>query len=227
MLILADIKKIEVMENIHDENERIAMGINEELTKRGVFAVNVMGSPGAGKTSCIIQIVRRLKGFASFVIEGDIESDIDTRTMTSLGIKTVQINTGGACHLDAPLIKNVLPGFELSNRSILFIENIGNLVCPAEFIIGEHIKLLIATVTEGSDKPYKYPLAYEKADAVILNKADLLPYVDFNRNFFEKGFRALNPDAPLFYVSSKTEEGFGQVAEWLSDRAEKGLASDS
>lgn len=223
---MTDIKKIEVMENIHDENERIARGINEELTRKGVFAVNVMGAPGAGKTSSIINIIKRLKDFTSFVIEGDIESDIDTRTMTRLGIKTVQINTGGECHLDAPLIGKALEHQELTRRSILFIENIGNLVCPAEFVIGEHIKLLIGTVAEGSDKPYKYPLAYEKADAVIINKSDLIPYVDFDRDFFEKGFRALNPNAPLFYVSSKTEEGFVQVAKWLSISAEKALASD-
>ena len=219
---MSETKKIEVMENIHDENERIARETNDLLTQSGVFAVNVMGAPGAGKTSTIVGIAKRLKSLTPFVIEGDIESDLDTKTMNALGIKTVQINTGGACHLDAPLIQKALDDLAPLKNGILFIENIGNLVCPAEFVIGEHIKLLVSTVTEGSDKPYKYPLAFEKADCVVLNKSDLLPYLDFDMDFFSKGFRALNGKAPLFVVSSKTGEGFEELARWLEDRAAKG-----
>jgi hydrogenase nickel incorporation protein HypB len=218
---MSEAKKIEVMENIHDENERIARETNDRLTGSGVFAVNVMGAPGAGKTSTIIGIIKRLKKLTPFVIEGDIESDLDTKTMNALGIKTVQINTGGACHLDAPLIQKALDDLAPQRNGILFIENIGNLVCPAEFVIGEHIKLLVSTVTEGSDKPYKYPLAFEKADCVVLNKSDLLPYLDFDMDFFSKGFRALNEKAPIFVVSSKTGEGFEDLACWLEERAEK------
>lgn len=216
---MSETKKIEVMENIHSENERIAQETNQRLTEAGIFCVNVMGAPGAGKTSSIIQIIKNLKQVTPFVIEGDIESDLDTQTLTKMGIQTLQINTGGACHLDAPLIREAVNKLAPNKKGILFIENIGNLVCPAEFVIGEHIKLLISTVTEGSDKPYKYPLAFEKADGVILNKSDLIPYLDFDMDFFSKGFRALNPHAPLFKVSGKTGEGFTQVAQWLEEQA--------
>ncbi len=217
-------RKIEVMANIHDENEGIARQTNTRLTEKAVFCVNVMGAPGAGKTSSIINTVKGFKAYKPFVIEGDIESDLDTRTLKGLGIKAVQINTFGACHLDAPLIEKALEPLEPEADSILFIENIGNLVCPAEFVIGEHIKLLVTTVTEGSDKPYKYPLAFEKADIILLNKADLMPYVDFDREFYLKGIRALNPQAPVFEVSSKTGQGFSDVARWLEEKASKALS---
>lgn len=216
---MAEKKKIQVMENIYDENERIADKINRELTRKGIFCVNIMGSPGAGKTTSIIHLIRHFKKYTPFVIEGDIESDLDTQTLNKLGVKTVQINTGGACHLDAPLVENAVPQLGADKKGILFIENIGNLVCPAEFVIGEHIKVLVSTVTEGSDKPYKYPLAFEKAGALILNKTDLIPYLDFDLDYFTKGFRALNPTAPLFMVSGKTGEGFAETAEWLEKRA--------
>lgn len=220
---MSDTRKIEVMENIHDENERIADGINSDLTQRGIFCVNIMGAPGAGKTSSIINLIKHFNKFMPFVIEGDIESDLDTQTLKKLGIKTVQINTGGACHLDAPLIKGAVSSLEPEQNGILFIENIGNLVCPAEFVIGEHIKVLVATVTEGSDKPYKYPLAFEKADALVVNKVDLIPYLDFDLDFFTKGFRALNPDAPMFMVSGKTGEGYEEMAQWLENKASEVL----
>lgn len=220
---MSDTKKIEIMENIHDENERIANEINRDLTKKDIFCVNVMGAPGAGKTSSIVNLIKHFKNYSPFVIEGDIESDLDTRTLLGLGIKTVQINTGGACHLDAPLIKGAVSQLEPDQKGILFIENIGNLVCPAEFVIGEHIKVLVATVTEGSDKPYKYPLAFEKADALIVNKVDLIPYLDFDLDFFTKGFRALNPNAPLFMVSGKTGEGYQEMAQWLENKASEVL----
>jgi hydrogenase nickel incorporation protein HypB len=162
----------------------------------------------------LIQIIKRLSNITSYVIEGDIESDLDTKTLLSLGIKTIQINTGGACHLDSPLIEQATKELSLQ-EGVLFIENIGNLVCPAEFQIGEHAKMLISTVTEGSDKPYKYPLAFEKADIIIVNKCDLIPYLDFDEEFYMKGVRALNKTAPVIKVSCKTEEGFDEVAAWI------------
>ncbi len=220
---MSDTRKIEVMENIHDENERIAGSINNDLTQRGIFCVNIMGAPGAGKTSSIINLIKHFSKLTPFVIEGDIESDLDTHTLQRMGIKTVQINTGGACHLDAPLIKGAVSSLEPDQNGILFIENIGNLVCPAEFVIGEHIKVLVSTVTEGSDKPYKYPLAFEKADALIVNKVDLIPHLDFDLDFFTKGFRALNPNAPMFMVSGKTGEGYKEMAQWLENKASEVL----
>lgn len=208
-------RKIEVIKDIHEENELIAQSINEKLTEKGIYTVNVLGSPGAGKTSTLIQIIKRLAGITSYVVEGDIESDIDTKKLQALGIQTFQINTGGACHLDSPILASALEKLNPTEKGVLFIENIGNLVCPAEFVIGEHIKMLIASVAEGSDKPYKYPLAFEKADIVILNKCDLKPYIDFDADFFNKGVKALNKNAPVFEVSAKTGEGFEHVVQWL------------
>ncbi len=210
-----DVLKVNVMENIHAENDHIAEHVNEDMTELGIFAINVMGAPGIGKTTTLKQIIKNLKGLKPYVIEGDIESDIDTVDLRSLGIDTFQINTFGACHLDAPLIHNAVRNIQFKEKGVLFIENIGNLVCPAEFSIGEHIRMLIVSVTDGSDKPYKYPLAFEKADVIILNKVDLMPFIDFDEEFFMKGVRALNGDVPVFKVSGKTGEGFDAVAEWI------------
>ncbi len=211
-------KDITIMENINAENDRIAEGIQNRLSKKGIYAVNVIGAPGVGKTSSLIRIISGLEGVKPYVIEGDIQSDIDTEKLKKLNIEAVQIHTGGACHIDGVLIENTLNKLTLDQKGILFIENIGNLVCPAEFNIGENIKLLIITVAEGADKPYKYPLAFEKAAAILINKADLMPYVDFDMEYFTKGVRALNPDAPIFPVSAKTDEGFQEVVQWLRSR---------
>lgn len=217
-----DIRKINVMENIMDENDHIAEHVNEHMSAHGVLVINEMGAPGVGKTTTLRNIISRLDGIKPYVIEGDIESDLDTQTLKGLGIDTHQINTFGACHLDAPMIDHMIDHMHFDHseqRAALFIENIGNLVCPAEFSIGEHIKMLISTVTEGSDKPYKYPLAFEKADVIILNKVDLIPYLDFDEEFFMKGVRALNKDVPVFKVSGKTGEGFDEVVEWIKSKA--------
>lgn len=217
---MSENKTIEIMQSVYDKNDEVAKQINNTLTKQGIYAINVMGAPGAGKTSTLIQITKRLKGVTPYVIEGDIEADFDTQTLLSLGVKTIQINTGGACHLDSPLIGKAVKDLNVNN-GILFIENIGNLVCPAEFMIGEHAKMLISTVTEGSDKPYKYPLAFEKADIIILNKCDLIPYLDFDEEFFLKGVKALNRTAPVIKVSCKTEEGFDEVLSWIMAKLQK------
>lgn len=208
-------EKIEVKQAIYDQNDRIAAELNETLSGKGIFMINVMGAPGAGKTSVIRRVIERTAE-KSYVIEGDIESDIDTAALKALGIDTVQINTHGACHLDAPVINAAVSNMDTLGEGIVYIENIGNLVCPAEFNIGEHIKMLVVTVTDGSDKPYKYPLAFEKADIIVLNKADLLPYVDFDEDFFMKGVRALNPDVPVCKVSARNGDGFEKVVEWIT-----------
>lgn len=220
-----DVLKVNMMANIHDENDHIASHTNEDLTEQSIFVVNVMGAPGVGKTTSLKNIIKNLKGLKPYVIEGDIESDIDTKDLRSLGIDTFQINTFGACHLDAPMVHNMVQNMKFDEKGVLFIENIGNLVCPAEFSIGEHCKMLISTVTEGSDKPYKYPLAFEKADAIILNKVDLIPYLDFDEEFYMKGVRALNKNVPVFKVSGKTGEGFPEVAEWLTKKAAEAKAA--
>jgi hydrogenase nickel incorporation protein HypB len=215
---MSENKEIEIMQSVYDRNDQVAAQINASLTNNGIYAINVMGAPGAGKTTSLIQIIKRLTDVTSYVIEGDIEADFDTKTLQSLGVKAIQINTGGACHLDSPLIGDAVEELKISD-GILFIENIGNLVCPAEFMIGEHVKMLVSTVTEGSDKPYKYPLAFEKADLILLNKCDLLPYIDFDEDFFMKGVRALNQTAPVIKVSGKTEEGYEKVVEWIMEKA--------
>lgn len=218
---MSENKEIEIMESVYDKNDEVAARINASLTKKGIYGINVMGSPGAGKTSSLIQITKRIQGKVTpYVIEGDIEADFDTKTLLNLGVKTIQINTGGACHLDSPLIGKAVEDLKLEN-GVLFIENIGNLVCPAEFEIGEHAKMLISTVTEGSDKPYKYPLAFEKANIILLNKCDLISYLDFDEEFFMKGVRALNKTAPVIKVSAKTEEGFDEAALWIMNKINK------
>ncbi len=216
---MSENREIEIMESVYDKNDEVASKINASLTDSGIYAINVMGAPGAGKTSSLIQIIKRLSATTPYVIEGDIEADFDTKTLQALGVKAIQINTNGACHLDSPLIGKAVDDLNI-NDGVLFIENIGNLVCPAEFMIGEHAKLLISTVTEGSDKPYKYPLAFEKANIILLNKCDLLPYIDFDEDFFMKGVRALNKTAPVIKVSCRTEEGFDEVAAWIMEKAQ-------
>jgi len=219
-----DIRTIEIKENIHGENDRIAERLNHELTHKGVFVINEMGAPGVGKTTVLLNIIERLSEFKPFVVEGDIESDLDTKTLRRRGITAVQINTFGACHLDAPLVHNAVQNIEFGvERAILFIENVGNLVCPAEFSIGEHIKILVCSVTEGSDKPYKYPLAFSEADIVLLNKIDLLPYLEFDEEFFIRGLRALNKEAQVIKVSGTTGEGFCEAAAAIERMAAAAL----
>ncbi|NLP43447.1 MAG: hydrogenase nickel incorporation protein HypB [Peptococcaceae bacterium] len=212
---MTNIEKIDVVQDIYEENDRIALETKESLEKVGVFVINVMGSPGAGKTSSIINIIRSMPEESFYVIEGDIESDIDTIKLKELGINAVQINTNGACHLDAPIVQKYAKKIDMDKPGILFIENIGNLVCPAEFRIGEHIKMLICSTAEGSDKPYKYPLAFEKANIILLTKCDLKEFVDFDDDFFRKGIKGLNKTAPIFEVNAKTGEGFKEVVEWI------------
>lgn len=212
-----DTKDVTIMENIYAENDRISDSIKAKLAERGIYSINIIGAPGTGKTTSLINMIRGLSGIKTYVIEGDIETDIDTAKLRALGIEALQINTS-ACHIDGILINNMLQKLDLSQSGVLFIENIGNLVCPAEFNIGENIKLVIVTVAEGADKPYKYPLAFEKAGAILVNKMDLLPYVDFDMDYFMKGVRALNPDVPVFLVSAKTGEGFKEVCEWIKSK---------
>jgi len=212
--------KEDVMVNIHDRNNHIAEHVHEHLGEHGIFAVNVMGAPGAGKTTTLENIIERLGDVPCYVVEGDIASDIDTIRLREKKIRTAQINTFGACHLDAPMLHNAVHAMEFDRTpGILFIENVGNLVCPAEFSIGEDIKLLQVSVADGSDKPYKYPLAFEKADIIILGKTDLIPHLDFDEEFFMAGVRKLNPDVPVFKVCKKTGEGFKEAAEWLRKKA--------
>jgi hydrogenase nickel incorporation protein HypB len=188
----------------------------EILEKNKVFSVNIMASPGAGKTSLVLQTIRALgKTIKIGVIEGDISSSIDAQTVGKAGVPVVQINTGGECHLDANMIQNALNNLPLKEIGLLLIENVGNLVCPAEFNLGEHCKVLVASVPEGDDKPYKYPLMFTTVDAVILNKTDLLPYVKFNVEAFTRAVKGINAKVKIFPISCTTGEGVSAWVKWL------------
>ena len=214
--------EIKVLKNILGANDQIAAKNRELMAKHEVFAVNIMASPGAGKTSVVLQTIRALKNKTRIgVIEGDIASSIDAETVAKEGMPVVQINTGGECHLESFQIQNALNNLPLPDIDLLLIENVGNLVCPAEFSIGEDLKVLIASVPEGDDKPYKYPLMFNTVDAIILNKIDLLPYVKFDIDGFTKTVKTINPKVEFFKVSCTTGEGIQPWAKWLRARMKR------
>jgi hydrogenase nickel incorporation protein HypB len=209
-----------VVEKILSANDLIALENRKLLDEHHVLAVNVMASPGAGKTSLILRTLEALRGHRRVgVIEGDIAGHVDADKVAETGTPVVQINTGGGCHLDAPQVQTALKQLPLDEIDLLFIENVGNLVCPTGFALGEHVKMMIANVPEGHDKPLKYPGMFTVVDALVLNKIDLLPYLDFDREAFRTAVRALNVDAPLFEVSCKTGEGIAAWVEWLLARS--------
>lgn len=212
--------KIQIVENILSANDRIAEENLEFLNARSILAVNIMASPGAGKTSVILQTIRSLSPVINIaVIEGDTAPvTIDADKVGSLGIPVTQINTAGNCHLDAMMVQKGLQSLELENTDLIIIENVGNLVCPASFKLGTHFSMVIASVPEGDDKPYKYPGIYRGIDCLILNKTDLLPYINFNQEYFMKGIEVLNPCIPVFPVSCTTLEGFDAWTGWLRSK---------
>lgn len=210
--------EIKVMKNIMDVNNKIADENRAFFKAKGITAVNVMASPGAGKTSIIVKLIELLGQEIKFgVIEGDIASSIDAQKIDSMGIPVVQINTGGGCHLDANMIRSVVSENKAFENSILFIENVGNLVCPSSFDLGEGVKMVIASVPEGHDKPYKYTSMFEAADIIILNKTDLMPYIEFDSDQFYKGIRAINEKAVVIEVSCRTGKGFGELAAFMGE----------
>jgi hydrogenase nickel incorporation protein HypB len=209
--------KIDITERILSANDRVAAENRAALAERGILAVNVMASPGAGKTSVILATAAQLpRDVRLGVIEGDLASSIDTDTLLARGIPAVQINTGGNCHLDAPMVRAALPRLPLDEIELLFVENVGNLVCPAEFDLGAALAVVIASVPEGHDKPYKYPGMFAAADVVILNKSDLMAYFDFDLGYFRRGLEMVNPDAPIFVVSCRSGEGLDAWVDWLA-----------
>lgn len=211
---------IPVVEQILSANDRIAAQNRATLDAAGIFVVNLMASPGAGKTSVILATAGRLPvGLSAGVIEGDLASRIDADTVAAHGYPVVQINTGGNCHLDAPMVRSALAQLPLQTIKLLFIENVGNLVCPAGFRLGEDINVVVASAPEGHDKTYKYPGMFAAADAVLLNKCDLLDVFDFDLAYFRRGLEMVNPHAPLFSVSCRTGQGMNAWLNWLVERA--------
>ena len=208
--------EVAVVEEILSANDRIARENRKLLDEHGVLAVNVMASPGAGKTSLILRTIEALRdGLRLGVIEGDVAGHVDADKVAETGTPVVQINTGGGCHLDAPQIQVALKQLPLDEIDLLLVENVGNLVCPTGWDLGEHVQMMISNVPEGHDKPIKYPGMFAVVDAIVLNKIDLMPYIDFDLEAFRTAVRALNADAPLFEVSCKTGEGLEAWVEWL------------
>jgi len=208
--------EIKVVKDILDANERLAQRNQKLFDANKIFAVNLMSSPGAGKTSLILQTLKSLKGKINIgVIEGDVSSSLDAEAIGREGVPVVQINTGGGCHLDANMLSTALDSLPLGELRLLFIENVGNLICPAEFSLGEHRKVLIASVPEGDDKPFKYPLMFHTVDAVLINKIDLLPYLKFDLDAFSRTVKGMNQKVEIFPISCTTGQGIREWVSWL------------
>ena len=210
--------QIKILKSILSANEAIASRNREQLDKHGILTINIMSSAGAGKTSLVLQTIHQLKPEMKVaVIEGDVASSIDADKVSQQGAPVVQINTDGGCHLEANMIENALNNLSLDGIDLLLIENVGNLICPAEFTLGEHRKIMLLSTPEGDDKPYKYPLMFTEADLVLVNKVDLLPYLNFNIGAFNKAVTGLNPDVKIFPISCKTGEGLEAWFYWLKN----------
>lgn len=214
--------KINVMEKLLNANDKIAEQLREYLSQKGIFFVNLMSSPGAGKTSLIERTVESMAEKRTFgVIEGDIQTTLDAERIATLGVKTYQINTGpfgGDCHLEAGWIKTAIDEMGIDDIDTLFVENIGNLVCPAEFDVGSHANAVVLSVTEGEDKPLKYPLAFRVSSVCLVSKIDLLPHLDVSLERMEENIRKVNPDMKIIECSAKTGDGFLEWLAFLEDR---------
>ncbi|MGD0278468.1 MAG: hydrogenase nickel incorporation protein HypB [Smithella sp.] len=211
--------KVTVVKNVLDANDRIAAENRELFDRHKVYVINLMSSPGAGKTTLVERTIMALKDkYRIGVIEGDIQDTYDADRIAKLGIPVVQINTGGACHIDGNMIREALPTFDLSKTDLLIIENVGNLVCPAEFKIGENVKIMLLSTPEGADKPAKYPLMFQESSALLINKMDLMQYVDFDLAKARRDALALHKDLKIFEVSCKTAAGLETWIAWLTQR---------
>lgn len=212
---------IDMSKPILDRNEKLAAENRARFDAAGVFVLDLMASPGAGKTSTILATIAALRDrYGIAVIEGDIASKVDAEKVKAHGIPAVQINTGGACHLESDMIKRAVDALPLEELDLIIIENVGNLVCPTEFYLGEHAKVMILSVPEGHDKPYKYPGIFQISEAVILNKVDTMPVFDFDEAEFTGVVRSLNPTSPIFRLAATKGEGVAEWAEWLAERIE-------
>ncbi|WP_148133829.1 hydrogenase nickel incorporation protein HypB [Candidatus Formimonas warabiya] len=211
--------EIQVKTNILNKNDRIAAEINAFLTSRGIFALNLLGSPGSGKTSLLEQTMRKVRGDLRLaVIEGDLFTSKDADRIARFQVPVVQINTGGGCHLDANMVKGALKQLDLTGLDLIIMENVGNLVCPAEFNIGEDLKATVLSITEGEDKPLKYPLIFKQSALVLLNKMDLLPYTDYQLAQVREDIAGINPQAALVTLSCRTGAGLEEWVAWLKAR---------
>ncbi|MBQ9341522.1 MAG: hydrogenase nickel incorporation protein HypB [Lachnospiraceae bacterium] len=213
------VKIIEIKQNVYESNDKEAEKLRNELKERGIFLLNLMSSPGSGKTTTLTNVIIKMKDkYRIGVMEADIDSDVDAKTIAKLGVESIQLHTGGMCHLDADMTRQGLQ--ELTDKSIEFaiLENVGNLVCPAEFDTGSCMNAMILSVPEGDDKPLKYPLMFSICDLVIINKIDVMPYFDFNMDKCIENVKMRNKDAKIIPISAKTGEGIDELTRYLSDR---------
>jgi hydrogenase nickel incorporation protein HypB len=214
--------RIPVVEKILSTNDRLALENQSRFNSAKVFALNVMASPGAGKTSLVEQTLKGIKGRLRIgMINGDIATSFDADRAQAAGATAIQINTGGDCHLDAVMVQSAISQLDLRLLDLVIVENVGNLVCPADFKLGTHKSVLVASIPEGDDKPYKYPGMYRGVDAVVINKIDLLPYVPFRMDFFRKGIEVLNPGVTQFELSCRTGEGLSSWLAWLEQQVKE------
>ncbi|MGX8681588.1 MAG: hydrogenase nickel incorporation protein HypB [Spirochaetales bacterium] len=218
-----EIRVIEIKKSIFEDNDRDADRLREDLKKKGVFLLNLMSSPGSGKTTTLIKTINELKGQLKIaVMEADIDSDVDAKKiLEATGVQSIQLHTGGMCHLDAEMTRQGLDNLNLEDVDLAILENVGNLVCPAEFDTGSSKNCMILSVPEGHDKPLKYPLMFSICDLVLVNKIDVMPYFDFDLELCEKYIHMRNPKAQVIPICAKTGEGIDKFAAWLKDQVKK------
>ena len=218
---MSDVRIIEIKQSVFADNDRQADQLRAELKEKGVFLLNLMSSPGAGKTTTLTRTIEALKDSLRIgVMEADIDSDVDARTIAKTGIKAIQLHTGGMCHLDADMTRQGIDALGIEDVDLAILENVGNLVCPAEFDTGDLSNVMILSVPEGHDKPLKYPLMFQVCDAVLINKIDVLPYFDFDMELVEKYIHMRNPNAVIFPICAKTGEGIDAWVSWLKEKTE-------
>ncbi len=210
------VKVLEIKQSVFANNEMKADELRSQLKEKGIFLLNLMSSPGSGKTTTLTRVIENLKEDLRIgVMEADIDSDVDAITIARTGVKAIQLHTGGMCHLDASMTKQGIDGLEADELDLVVLENVGNLVCPAEFDTGSVKNAMILSVPEGHDKPLKYPLMFQVVHAVIINKIDVLPYFDFDMDKCREYVRMRNPEAVIFPICAKTGEGVKELADWL------------
>ena len=218
---MSDVRIIEIKQSVFADNDRQADQLRAELKEKGVFLLNLMSSPGAGKTTTLTRTIEALKDNLRIgVMEADIDSDVDARTIAKTGIKAIQLHTGGMCHLDADMTRQGIDALGIEDVDLAILENVGNLVCPAEFDTGALSNVMILSVPEGHDKPLKYPLMFQVCDAVLINKIDVLPYFDFDMELVEKYIHMRNPNAVIFPICAKSGEGIDAWVSWLKEKTE-------
>ena len=210
---------IQVKESVFADNDADAEALRQELRERGTFLINLMSSPGSGKTTTLTRLIEELREEVRIgIMEADIDSDVDADTISRTGVKVIQLHTGGMCHLDADMTRQGIRELGDAELDMVVLENVGNLVCPAEFDTGAALNVMILSVPEGHDKPLKYPLIFQRCDAMIINKIDVLPYFDFDMALVEQYARKRNPDIKIFPISAKTGEGVAELADWLKEQ---------